>query len=147
MSGNPKSREELTEEAEQVRSKLLRTVGELDDRRHGAIAFRKQLERYARNIAIAGGLLLVVTAGALVLGVNRLTSAADRRRRGRWHLAKSLWSHPERGLRGERRSFFGEIVRSLLLSIASAGVTFPVRHFAAQLERSARAPRRRQSER
>ena len=133
MSGNSKSREDLSREAYQVRSQLVRTVDELDDRRHGALDFRMRLKRHLRNLAVAGGLLLVATAAAVAVVASRVATAPDRRRRNRWRLAKRLWRHPEKAMRAERRSFFGEVGRSLLLAIASTAVTVPARRWAAKL--------------
>ena len=134
MSGNSKSRGDLAEEAFQARSKLLRTVGELDQRRHRAADLRVQLEQHAKKIAIAGGLLLVATAGVVALAVSRVATAAVRRRRNRWRLAKRLWRHPERAMRAERRSFFGEVARSFLLAVVTTAVTLPVRRLVAGLQ-------------
>jgi hypothetical protein len=59
--------------------------------------------------------------------VHRLTTAGQRRRHNRWLLAKRVWWHPERAIRAERRSFFEELARGLLLAIASTAVTVPAR--------------------
>jgi hypothetical protein len=133
MSGNGKSREDLTQEAFEVRSKLLHTVEELDQRRRGAADFRVQFERHARDFAMVGGVVLAVTASAVALLVGRGATAVDRRRRNRWRLAKRLWQKPERAMRAERRSFFGEIARSLLLAIVTTAVTLPARRAVAKL--------------
>ncbi len=127
MNHNGKSRDELAREANQVRSKLLRTVEELDRRRHEVLDVRAQLQAHVRQLALFGGLLLVATAGAVAAVVHRISTAAQRRRRNRWRLAKRVWRYPERTLRSERRSFFGELARSILLASASAAVTLPVR--------------------
>jgi hypothetical protein len=127
MNHNGKSRDELAREANQVRTKLLRTVEELDRRRHEALDIRAQLHMHVRQLLLFGGVLVVATAGAVALVVQRISTSGQRRRRDRWRLAKRVWHHPERTLRGERRSFFGELARSILLAIASAAVTLPVK--------------------
>jgi hypothetical protein len=127
MNHNGKSRDELAREANQARSKLLRTVEQLDRRRHDALDLRLQLRRHVRQLMAVGGLLLLATAGAVALVVHRVTSFTQRRRRDRWVLAKSMWRHPDRAMRGERGSFFAELARSLLLTMASAAVSVPAR--------------------
>jgi ABC-type Fe3+ transport system permease subunit len=143
VSHNGKSREDLAQEANQVRSKLFRTVEQLDQRRHQAFDLRIQLERHVRQAAIGAGLLLVTTAGAVAVVVYRITTAAQRRRRSRWHLAKEVWQHPERALHAERRSFFRDVGRSLLMSVVTTAVTIPARRAVAMLmERKSESPAR-----
>jgi hypothetical protein len=136
MSHDGKSRDELTREANDVRSKLLRTVEQLDRRRQDAFDVRLQLQRHLRQLSIFAGMLLLVTAGTVTLVVHRTVNANQRRRRNRWRLAKRLWRHPERTIRAERRSFFGELARSILLAVASTAVTLPARRAVALLLRS-----------
>jgi hypothetical protein len=133
MTVNGKSRDELAREANLVRSRLLRTVERLDQRRHDALDIRTQLERHLRQLVMAGGLLLVATAGAVALVVHHISTAAERRRRDRWRLARRVWRHPDRAMRAERRSFFGELARSLLLAIATTAVATPARRAVATL--------------
>jgi hypothetical protein len=135
MNHDGKSRDELAREANEVRSKLLRTVEQLDRRRHDVFDVRLQLQRHLRQLAVFGGVLVLATAGTVALVVHRLTSASQRRRRNRWRLAKRLWRHPERTIRAERRSFFEEVARSILLAVASTAVTLPARRAVALLLR------------
>ncbi|MDP9001445.1 MAG: hypothetical protein M3O46_15195 [Myxococcota bacterium] len=131
MSGDAKSQEELSIEADEVRSKLLRTVEELDQRRHEALDLRFQikrhLERHLEQVVLASGVLVLATAGTAAFVAYRLATAVDRRRRNRWRLAKYLWQRPERALRAQRRSWFAEIGRSALVALAGTLVTLPVR--------------------
>ncbi len=133
MSDNGKPRQELAREANEVRSRLLRTVERLDQRRHDTFDLRIQLERHVRQVAVVGALLVVATAGAVALVVHRIATAAQRRRRDRWRLARRAWRHPERAMRGERRSFFGELARSVLLGVATTALTQPARRAVAAL--------------
>jgi hypothetical protein len=133
MNGSSKSREDLTQQAHQVRSQLLRTVAELNQRRHEALDLRSQLKRHLRAFAIGGGLLLVLTAGSVALVVSRIATATSRRRRNRWRLAKDIWRHPERAMRGERRSFLGQMARSLVISVLSTAVSVSTRRLVARL--------------
>ncbi len=133
MNDGSKTREALAREANRVRTKLLHTVEELDHRRHQAVDLRLQLERHARQLLAMGGILLVATAGLVGLVVHRVSTSPQRRRRERWALARDVWRHPDRALRGERRSFFGTLVRSVLLSVISAALTVPARRAVAAL--------------
>jgi hypothetical protein len=85
---NGKVREDLLRQSRDARDKLARTVGRLDDRRHGAFDVRGQIELHIKQIAIAAGLLIVGTAAASAFVMYRLLTA-DRRRRARWRLERS----------------------------------------------------------
>jgi hypothetical protein len=134
MNHNGKSRDELAREANQVRTKLLRTVEQLDRRRHDALELRVQVQRHMRQLVVAGGVILLGACAAMVLVAHRISSAADRRRRNRWRLAKGVWQHPERALRaGRRTSLLGALLRPLLLALANALVMLPARRFVLRL--------------
>ena len=122
-----------------MRSQLLRTVAELNQRRHEALDVRSQLKSHLRTFAIGGGLLLVATAGSVALVVSRIATATHRRRRNRWRLARDMWRYPERAMRGERRSFFGQIARSLVITILSTAVSVSTRRLLARLPIGRRA--------
>lgn len=142
MNQNGKSRDELARQANLVRSKLLHTVEQLDQRRHEVLDLHMQLQRHVRQLVIAGGILLVATGASVALVVHRISHAAERRRRSRWTLAKDVWRHPNRAMRGERRSFFGQVVRSVLLSLVTAALTIPARRLVAQLVEPKKTPAR-----
>ena len=125
MTVDPKARDELTAEANRVRSNLLRKVEQLDHRRHDAFDIRLQLERHFLQVAILGGAIVVATAAAVALIAHRLTTASERRRRGRWLLARRVWQHPETAMSGPRGSILAELGRSVLLGLASTALTLP----------------------
>jgi hypothetical protein len=128
MNHNGKSRDELAREANQVRTKLLKTVEQLDRRRHEALDLRVQLQRHVRQLTMVGGAILLGTCAAMVLVFHRVSTATERRRRNRWRLAKRVWWHPERALRADRRtSFLGALLRPVLLALANALVILPAR--------------------
>lgn len=127
MSQNGKSREDLVHEADAVRAKLLQTVRRLDRRRHEALDFKLQLRRHARTLAALGVLGLVITGSAAGLAVSRISSAAARRRRDRWRLARSVWRRPDRALRAARGPFFVEVLRGVAMSLVTMALTFPAR--------------------
>jgi hypothetical protein len=127
MTENGDSRVELMRRADEVRFKLLRTVEQLDRRRHELFDLRRQLQRHSRQLAAAAGVLLLLTVGGVAIAGHRIATSAERRRRARWQLARELWRHPDRMIRAERRSFFGELVRLVLLTVLSAAVTVPAR--------------------
>jgi hypothetical protein len=122
-----KSREELEREADLVRSKLLHTVERLDQRRHDALDLRLQVRRHLGQLALAAGLLVLVSAGVVTLVVHRVATAAERRRRARWRLARTVWHHPERAIRAERGPLYAEIARSIAIVLATHAVTIPAR--------------------
>jgi hypothetical protein len=136
---NGKSRDDLAREANQVRTKLLRTVEQLDQRRHDALDVRRQVQQHVRQLTIAAGVTMVALAGAVALLVHRITTAAERRRRYRWRFAREVWRHPDRAMRAERRSFLGEVTRSVLLTVVSTALAFPARRGVALL--MSRAPK------
>jgi hypothetical protein len=134
MNHNGKSRDELAREANQVRTKLLRTVEQLDRRRHDALELRVQVQRHMRQLAIVGGAVLLGTCAAMVLMVHRISTSTERRRRNRWKLAKGVWQHPERALRaGRRTSFLGALLRPILLALANALILLPARRVVLRL--------------
>lgn len=125
---NGKSRANLEKQANEVRAKLLHTVEQLDQKRHETLDLRVQLDRHLRQLVIFGVVALACTAAVAALVVQRVASAAERRRRMRWSLAKGVWRHPERAMRVQRRrSFFYGLVRAVLLAIATTAITFPAR--------------------
>jgi ABC-type phosphate transport system permease subunit len=130
---NGKSRDDLAREANQVRTKLLRTVEQLDQRRHEALDLRKQVQEHVRQLTVAAGVLMLLVAGGVALVVHRVSTGAERRRRYRWRFAKRVWQHPERAMRAERRSFFGEVLRSVLLTVVSTALALPARRAVALL--------------
>ena len=130
MNHNGKSRDELAREANQVRTKLLRTVEQLDTRRHEALDLRVQLQRHVRQLAVVGGAIVLGTCAAMVLVLHRMSTSTERRRRNRWRLARRMWSHPERALRADRRtSFLGALLRPVVLAIANVLVILPARRW------------------
>jgi hypothetical protein len=134
MNHNGKSRDELAREANQVRTKLLRTVEQLDRRRHEALDLRAQLQRHVRQLTVLGGAIFLGTCAAMVVVVHRMSTATQRRRRNRWRLARRMWSHPERALRADRRtSFLGALLRPVLLALANALVVLPARLWVTRL--------------
>lgn len=129
-NGHGKSRDELARQANQVRSKLLHTVEVLDQRRHEALDLKLQLQRHVRQVVALAGVALVLTAGAVALAVHRISNAPARRRRDRRLLARQVWRHPDRVVRSTRREgrpFLVELVRSVLLGIASSLLMLPAR--------------------
>jgi len=128
--GHGKAREELTRQANLVRSKLLRTVEVLDQRRHDAVDLKLQLQRHVRQVAVVAGIALVLTAAAVAVAVYRISTAPERRRRNRRRLAGQMWRRPDLVIRSSRRTgrpFAVELLRSVLLGVASSLVLLPAR--------------------
>jgi hypothetical protein len=135
-----KSRIELEREANLVRSKLLRTVEELDRRGHDALDLRLQLRDHLRRVVLGAGLLLAAAVAAMALAVHRVTAAAARRRLERRLTLRGRWRSPRPRL-FRQRSFIGEVVRGIAIGVLTTSAMVPVRRFAAQLARPGpRAP-------
>jgi hypothetical protein len=124
---NGKVREDLLRRSQDMRTKLVRTVERLDERRHDAFDLRKQLARHFKQVAVAGGLVILATAAGSAFVMYRLMTTERRRRSARWRLAKDVWSRPDRQLRSKRGSFAGEVVRSVAFSVATSLLAAPFR--------------------
>jgi hypothetical protein len=125
-----KTREELTRQANLIKSKLLRTVEVLDQRRHEAVDLKLQLQRHVRQIVAVAGVALVVTSLAVALAVHRISTAPERRRRNRRLLVGQMWRRPDLVMRSARRKgrpVGVELLRSILLGLASTLVLLPAR--------------------
>jgi hypothetical protein len=133
MNLDGKSRDELAREANAVRSKLLRTVEQLDRKRQDLMDLRYQVRRHVGLLVAAAGVILLATGGAAIVSVHRVATAGARRRRERWTLARSAWKRPGRVLRAERLSFPLEVTRSVMLALATSLLSVPVRRLAATL--------------
>jgi tRNA/tmRNA/rRNA uracil-C5-methylase (TrmA/RlmC/RlmD family) len=135
-NGHGKSRDDLARQANQVRSKLLRTVEVLDQRRHEALDLKLQVQRHVRQIVAMAGIALVLSAGLVAFAVYRISTAPERRRRDRVRLVRHMWHHPDRVIRGakrEGRHSLVELGRSVLLGIASTALLLPARRVVTQL--------------
>jgi hypothetical protein len=111
----------------------MRTVEQLDRRRHEALDVGLQLRRHLRQVAAAGAVLLVVATGSVAMIVHRMATSAERRRRARWRLAGRFWRHPEKALRSERRPWWAELGRSVFLSLATTAIVRPAREVGLRL--------------
>jgi hypothetical protein len=140
MRPNGKSRVELEREANLVRSRLLRTVEQLDRRGHDALDLRLQLRNHFRQVVIGAAALMLATVGAIALIVHGETVAAEKRRLERRLLFRGHWRRPPVEPRPER-SFLGEVVRSIVLGVLTTSAMIPVRRFAAQMARPPEARR------
>jgi hypothetical protein len=126
---NGRLRAELLRQADDTRNKLARTVERIDQRRHDAFDLRKQVANHLKQVALVAGLVIVATAGGTAIVVYRLLQRAQRRR-SPWRLPRRTSAELEREPRGRRRSFLGEVLRSVALSAATALLTVPIRRMA-----------------
>jgi hypothetical protein len=126
MTGT-KSRDELVREADLARARLLDTVEKLDQRRHEILDPRVQLRRQLRPLAVGGFVVVAMAAAGSGLVVHRVATADRRRRRERRRLLREMWRHPERAMRGERRSLAESVVRSALVTLVSAAASIVAR--------------------
>jgi hypothetical protein len=129
QNGNRNGRacEDLLRQAQDMRNKLARSVARLGERRHDTFDVRKVMERHLKQLAIAGGVVVVGTAATAAFVMYRLMTAGRRRRDARWRLAKGAWEHPERELRARRGSFVGEVLRSLAFTLTTSLLAAPLR--------------------
>ena len=133
MTGNNESRDDLLRQADDARTRLLRTVVVLDQRRHNALDLPKKMGRTLGRFAMVGALVAVGSAAVATLAAHRVMTRRHRRRqreRARWRLAWSAFHHPEREVRAERperRPFAVEVLRSLLLTLITSALAVPVR--------------------
>jgi hypothetical protein len=130
MNQEGKSREDLLRDADTVRSKLIHTVEELDRRRHEALDLGLQLRRHAGPLAALGLFAAGTVAAAIALAVQRVSTAALRRRRARWRLVKTVWFRPQRLLRAERLALALEGLCSAGMPIFTLMLVLPARRFA-----------------
>jgi hypothetical protein len=133
MSPEGKSREEMTMEANVVRSKLLHTVEQLDQRRHEALNLGHQLRTHAGQLAVVAGVAVLATAAVVGLVAGAIATMSDRRwRKNRWKFAPK-GSRSVDLSRPKRRSFFVDVLRSLALSLIATALAPPARRLLAKL--------------
>jgi hypothetical protein len=126
---NGKPRQDLLRESEDMRNKLVRAVGRIDERTHDALDLRKQVGRHMKTLAVAAGLAIVGTAGTAAFVMYRLLTMG-RRRAGRWRLgAGSGWRQPEAPPRAQR-GIVAQVLRSLTITLATTLLARPLRRAA-----------------
>jgi hypothetical protein len=140
MRPDGKSRAELEREADIVRSRLLRTVEQLDRRGHDALDVRMQLRNHLRQVVIGACVLVVTMVAAIAYVVHRVTTAADRRRLERGRIFRGRWRRPAPEAPRER-PLFQEAFRSVALGALTTLLMIPVRRLAAQASRPSAPPR------
>jgi hypothetical protein len=121
------STEELTLQANATRSRLLRTVEQLDRKRHDVLDVKKQIKEHVAPVAVTGGLIVVGLGAFVGLAIFRALHAAERRRAERKKMIFRLWNHPERAARKQPTSFLGQLFRSVALGVLSAVIMLPAR--------------------
>lgn len=129
-------RYELENQANQMRARLLGTIGELDRRRHEFFNLGHQLRRHAGDIlSVAGGLVLGASATAVIL-IYRHERHVKRLRDARLRAIARLWRHPERV--AEQGSAIGTALRMALVALAAMATTTLASR---QIDRLRRKPR------
>jgi hypothetical protein len=127
MSDIDESTEELTLQANATRNRLLKTVEELDRKRHDVLDVKKQVKEHIAPIAVTGGVIVVGLSSLIGLAIFRALHAAERKRAERKKMLFRLWNHPERAARKQPTSFFGQLLRSVALGLASTVIMIPAR--------------------
>ena len=129
-NGHSKSRDDIARQANLVRSKLMRTVEVLDQRRHEAVDLKLQLQRHVRQVVALAAIAVVLTTAGLAFVMHRIATAPERRRSNRRRLARQMWRRPDLVVRSARRTgrpFAVELLRSVLLGLATTLVLLPAR--------------------
>jgi hypothetical protein len=126
MNAHGESRDDLANEANVIRGRLMHTIEQLDRRRHEAFDLRLQLRRHMAQIGLIGALAIIATGIAVGVVVDRIRTAADRRRQARRRLLMTVWRHPDRVLRAQRAPLYLEALRSLGLSLLTAALAVPL---------------------
>jgi hypothetical protein len=84
------------QEADRIRSELLRTLNELDRRRHEATDWQSQLRSNWGLLAAAAGVVGAIIAARLLLGRFSEKRRARNLRHERIAALRRFWEHPER---------------------------------------------------
>ena len=85
--------DELARAADTARARLLDTVARLDERRKGLLEVPKKVGRSMWRLGVGAATVAVVVVAALA--AHGAASQGTRRRRDRWRLLKTAWSHPD----------------------------------------------------
>jgi len=126
MRDDKEPREQLVLRVDEARAKLLHTVEQLDCRRREALDLGRQMRRHLGLLVIAGGVVLLATAGAIALVTRGINALGRQRRLDRWRIPKDLGLHRIRALRPRQRPLLNEVARSLLLPLLSVAVRHAV---------------------
>ena len=136
-------RTDLLRQADDMRNKLARTVERIDQRRHDVLDVKKQVTRHLKEIALLVGLVVVGVAGASAFAMHRILTSGQRQRQGGW-LGPALkrlgerreprggWEVRPASDGGRRRSFVGDVVRSLALTLVTSLLARPLKRSAAR---------------
>lgn len=69
--GESLEQERIERDIDRVRTNLVRTIGELDRRRHALFDVRQQFRRHPAPVVLAAAALVALVAGGIALGVTR----------------------------------------------------------------------------
>jgi len=122
-------------EANETRDRLMRTVEELDRRRHELTNVRLQLRKH---LVLAGAVVVVTLGGLLFVTLRRVFATPEQKRHARWLALRRAWDHPERV--GRRRPpMFVRTIASIVVGAIAAFVVVRARR-AMKEHTSARLP-------
>ena len=125
----------LEGEIEHLRSRLDRSLAELDRRRHDLMDYKLQMRKHPQALMVAGGVMLLLFGGVAYSVYNsQKHSAALRRARKYKGALRRVADHPERVARSSEPSVGAKI-------LASIGTTVAVALTRKLLERVANPPR------
>ncbi len=119
------SRRGLEAEAEVAKTRLLRTLERLDEKRHHAVDTVSHVRQELIVAGVVGGLLLGVVLGELRLRTTRKKKIPLDPYRARWVALQRAWSHPERLAAAEQKEGSGKglvtvVAAKVVAAVASA---------------------------
>ena len=120
----------LEHRANLLRDRLVRTLDELDRRRHDFTSVKAQARRHPEVTVAAAAALLLVVGGGITIGLVRARSRKARMRQARMEALRRLWWQPERVAR-RQPGVLARIGRGLLVATGTAGGMWALRRGAA----------------
>lgn len=119
MKGLNGQRADFERRADELRDRLMHTIEALDRRRHALVDVRSRVRRHGPE-ALAGGLLLAIAGGTVVIALIKKARARNERPGGeRVRALVRFWRHPERVAPRSKPSVSREIGRRILVGAAS----------------------------
>lgn len=109
----------LEQRADLLRERLVRTLDELERRRHAVTSVKAQARRHPAALVAAGAAVLLTLGGGIALGVLRARTRRERLRRERIAAIRRLWRQPER-LAQPEGGVLARIGRRILISAGTA---------------------------
>lgn len=139
-SSNGDARQRLEHEADRIRTRLLTTLDQLNQRRHEVTDVKLQAKRHVGGLVLIGGGVLLLGVGVAVASwriahARAAAYAPSFWTRARRNAALRAWRHPDR-VANPNETSFGGIIRKVLLG----AITFTLTELAKRNIRRAITP-------